>query len=175
MAFNGIFTAAQSADGSAVTFTDLSTGSDTNLTGRRIYPYKTDATVLVPAGNTLGYIDWPLSAGSTLVVTNLLLKDYALNSTVVWISSSPLVPPSSYMQTTLYGFVRNTKNFIYNKLQDLDAKPTLNNDQGWASSLFKLHLEVKNCILAVEYFDQYKAQSALDRAYSIMQNQKFNF
>ena len=175
MAFNGLFNAVQSADGASATFTDVSTGSDANLTGRRIYPNKTDATVLVPAGNTLGYIDWPLSAGSTLVVSNLLPKDYALNITVVWISSSPLAPPSSYTETTLYGFVRNTKNFIYNKLQNLDAQPTLNNDQGWTMSLFKLYLEVKNCGLSVEYFDQYKAQAALDRAYSIMQNQKFNF
>ncbi len=175
MAFNGAYTAVQSADGASVTFTDVSTGSDTNLTGRRIYPYKTDATVLVPTGNTLGFIDWPLSAGSTLVVSNLLPKDYALNITGVWISSSPLAPPSSYTETTLYGFVRNTKNFIYNKLQNLDAQPNLNNDQGWNFNLFKLHLEVKNCILAIEYFDIYKAQAALDRALSVMQNQKFNF
>jgi|SRR6185369_5880661 len=175
MAFNGLFTAAQANDGSTVTFTDVSTGSDTNLTDRRIYAYKADATVLVPSGNVLGYIDWPISAGSTLVVSGLLQKDYALNINVLWISSSPLAPPSTYTQTTLYGFVRNTKNFIYNKLQNLDAQPGLLNYQGWQMSLFSLYNEISNCALAVEYFDIFKAQAALDRAVSIMRNQKFNF
>lgn len=175
MAFNGAYTAVQAANGTDVVFTDTSSGSDVNLTGRRIYPYKADASVLVPSGNTLGYIDWPLSTGSTLTVSGLLQKDYALNITVLWLSTNPLAPPSTYTATTLYGFVRNTKNFIYNKLQNLDAQPGLLNVQGWQMSLFSLYNEVSNCGLSVEYFDLYKAQAALDRAQSIIQNQRFNF
>ena len=175
MAFNGSFTAVQAANGTDLLFTDNSTGSDANLTDRRIYPYKSDASVLLPTGNTLGYIDWPLSAGSTLTVSGLLQKDYALNVNVLWLSSSPLSPPSTYTLTILYGFVRNTKNFIYNKLQNLDAQPGLLNDQQWQMNLFSLYNEISNCALAVEYFDLYKAQNALDRALSLMRNDKFNF
>jgi len=169
MAFNASYTAVQNSDLTSVTFTDTSTGSDAGLTERRIYPYKSDGTLLLPSGNTLGYILWPI-ANSTLTV-NLLPKDYALNINIVWISSSPLPPPSVYTVTTLYGFTGYTNEFIYNRVQDIAANNAILNDSGYYDNLSKLETEVANCELSVQYGSIFNAQAALDRAQYIIVNQ----
>lgn len=169
MAFNAAYTAVQNSDLATVTFTDTSTGSDGNLTERRIYPYKSDGTLLLPSGNTLGYILWPI-ASSTLTV-NLLPRDYALTINILWISSSPLPSPSSYTVTTLFGFTGYTQEFIYQRVQDIAANNAIINDQGYYEYLSKLQTEVSNTELSVQYGSIFNAQAALDRSFYIMQNQ----
>lgn len=169
MAFNGAYTAVQQSTISNILFTDTSTGSDGGLTERRIYPYKSDGTLLLPTGNTSGYIVWPI-ANSTIIV-NLLSKDYALNITVLWISSSPLAPPSTYTLTTLYGFTGYTQEFIYERVQDISANNAIINDSQYYESLSKLQTEVSNVGLSVTYGSITNAQAALDRARYLIQNQ----
>lgn len=173
MAFIGNFVAVQNSDLSGITFTDTSTGSDGNITERRIYPYKADGTLLLPSGNTTGWIDWPLPLGTALTV-DLLPKDYSLNINVVWISSSPL-PASTYDVTDLYGFTGYTNNFIYQKVQDIAAQPQILNDTEFYNSLSKMETEVSNCELSVDFGSIFNAQAALDRGYYLIINEALFF
>jgi hypothetical protein len=169
VAFNGAYTAVQQVNDSDILFTDVSTGSDTNLTERRIYPYKADGTLLLPTGNTTGYIVWPI-ASSTLAVT-LLPKDYALSITVVWISSNPLSSPSTYTQTTLYGFTGYTSDFLYSLIQQITANQTLLNDNQFQTNMFYLGQEITNCNLSVSpKLSILNAQAALSRAQYLITN-----
>lgn len=170
LSFQGSFTAAQQPNDSDVLFTDISTGSDTNINDRRIFPYKADGTLLLPAGNTTGYIDWPVGP-TTLTVAGLLQKDYALAITVLWVSSSPLSPPSTYTATTLYGFTGYTNDFLYSLLQQITANQTLLNDSGFQLNMFLLSQEIINCNLSVNPKQSIlNAQAALDRAQNMIVN-----
>lgn len=170
MAFNGAFTAAQQSNNSDILFTDISTGSDTNITEKRIFPYKADGTLLLPAGNTSGYIVWP-AASSTLTVAGLLSKDYALSINVVWVSSSPLAPPSTYTATNLYGFIGYTMDFSYSLCQQVTANQTLLNDNQFQTNWAILNNEVINCNYAISPKQSIlNAQAALSRALYLIQN-----
>jgi len=68
-------------------FQDNSTGSDSNLTERRIYLQKYNGQYLVPSGSTADYIVWPL-ATNPFILTGILDKDYALSIRVDWVADT---------------------------------------------------------------------------------------
>jgi hypothetical protein len=170
MAFTGNYSAAQQPNNSDLLFTDSSTGSDGSLTERRIFPYKADGTLLLPAGNTTGYIVWPI-ASSTLTVAGLLAKDYALSINVLWISTNPLPSPSTYAATNLYGFTGYTMDFSYSLAQQVSANPNLLNDNQFQTNWFTLNNQVTICNYAISPKQSIvNAQAALDRALFLIQN-----
>jgi hypothetical protein len=173
MAFAGNFSSSQNSNNSDVLFTDISVGSDVNLTDRRIYPYDSAGNLVLPTGVT-GYVDWPISAGSTLTVANLLPKDKALTITVLWISSAP-IGGSTYTATHLYGFTGYTNQFIYERVQDIAANNAIINDAQYYQSLSNLQTEVSNVGLSVTYGSISNAQAALDRARVFIVNQSKYF
>ncbi len=71
---------------SIIIFTDTSSGSDANITTRKIYLRKSDGLYLVPTGTTTDYIEWSYS-DSTIEV-DVLEKDRALSITVQWDSAA---------------------------------------------------------------------------------------
>jgi hypothetical protein len=170
MAFNGAFTAAQQSNNSDLLFTDTSTGTDGNLTERRIFPYKADGTLLLPTGNTTGYISWPI-ASSTLTVAGLLAKDYALSINVVWVSSNPLPSPSTYTAINLYGGTGYIMDFSYSLAQQVSANPNLLNDNQFQTNWFILNNQVTICAYAISPKQSIvNAQAAMDRAQYLIQN-----
>lgn len=169
MAFNADYSVSQGLDPTSFTLTDTSTGSDPALVTRTIDLYQANGSLL--GGSS---ISWPYSDGSTKVLTGYLPKDYALNIVVNWASSSP-IPGSTYTKSAYYGFTGNTNNFIYNLIQDIAAQPSILNDTDFYNNLSKLQTEVDSCALAISFADLFNAQSALDRAYYLMTNQKFLF
>lgn len=175
MAFAGNFTVSQGSDLSSLTFLDTSTGSDTNITSRRIYPRNSAGVLVLPSGNTSGYIDWPVPLGTNLTV-NLLAKDLALNIQVIWISSSP-IGGSTYDITNLGVFTKYTKMFLYNRSEDLAAQESLGNDKGWFGYYNKLQGFVDTAELAAtaDITDVQDAQTALDMAFHIMSHQNLLF
>lgn len=175
MAFNGAFSVSQGSNLTDLTFVDTSTGSDTNLTGRRIYPRNAAGTLVLPTGNTAGYINWPLPLGTNLIVT-LLLKDLALNIEVVWISSSP-IGGSTYDVTNLNVFTKYTKTFIYNRSQDVAAQQSIKNDSQWFNSYSQLQSNVDTAELCAtaDILDIMAAQTALDQAFYLMSHQNLFF
>lgn len=141
MSFNASFTIGVTTDVSAIVLVDNSTGSDTNLTDRTIFLYKTDNTLLVAA------IDWPISESS--ITINPLDKDYALNVFVSWTSSSPLAPPSTYTKSLIYAFVGYGQAYSNTLLQFLATNQQMVNDQSWYGNFLKLILEIQNAQNAI--------------------------
>jgi hypothetical protein len=130
MAFAGNFQAVQSApySNNQITFTDTSVGSDPNITDRQIRPYDSAGNVVLPAGNTLGYIDWPV--GTNPLTVDLLPKDLGLVITVNWVSSAP-IGGSTYSATILYAFTGYSDAFMYQLVENVSANPNLRNDANW--------------------------------------------
>lgn len=164
MAFSAHFSVSQGSDSTSFTLTDDSTGSDVNLTTRTISLFLADGSLLGGAA-----ISWPISDGSTKTLTGILPRDYAINISVVWTSSSP-IPGSTYAYAALFGFTGNTNAFIYGLIQQIAAQQSILNDTTFYEYLSKLQTESDNCTQAVSYGDQAAAQAALDRAYFIIQN-----
>ncbi len=171
MAFSGLFTTVQQAPNSNqnVTFTDVSTGSDTNITGRQIRPYNAAGNLVLPTGNTLGYIDWPLPLGTPLTV-NLLPKDLALAITVNWISSAP-IGGSTYVATILYGFTGYSDAFIYQLIENLSANPALRNDVNWNYYFNRAQNDVDSVIRSIANLSIVNAQENLDDMKYIIDNE----
>lgn len=170
MAFNGNYTVTQGTDLTGMQFQDTSSGSDSNITARTIYLYTISGALLVGAA-----IDWPLSASVPFTVTGIMAKDYSLSAVVVWTSSSPLAPPSTYTKTEIITFIGYTNQFIYSLIQQIAANNTILNDNDFQQNLIKIRNERINAIDATTYSDQFSAQSALDRAKFLIDNKTYFF
>lgn len=169
MAFAGDFSVSQGVDVQSFTITDASTGSDPNLTGRTISLLKIDNTQL--SGLT---INWPLSDGSTKLISGLLTRDFSLNILVTWASSSP-IPGSTYSKNHIVTFTGNSNEFAYGLLQQIAANQSITSDNGFLMNLALVNSDIQNAIRANSYLDQGNAQAALDRIYNFIVNQQFYF
>ncbi len=169
MAFNGNFSVSQGVDVQSFTLTDTSTGSDVNLTGRTIYLYLADGTLL---GG--GAINWPLSDGSTKTLTGYLPKDYSLNILVTWQSSAP-IGGSTYSKAEVVTFTGNSNAFAYGLLQQIAATQSLTSDNDFEANFAILNSEILNAGRASTYGNQGNAQQCLDRIYNMIIKQQFYF
>lgn len=169
MAFIGDFTVTQGVDVQAFTVVDASTGSDPNLTGRTVSLYLQDNQLL---GGSV--ISWPLSDGSSKLISGLLLRDYSLRIVVDWASSSP-IPGSTYSATHIVTFTGNSNQFAYGLLQQIAANKAITKDNGFMNNLFLINSDINNANRANNFEDQGSAQDALDRIYYKIVNQNFFF
>lgn len=168
MAFNSDFTIAVSSDPSAIILSEASTGSDPNLTDRTINIYKSDGSQLVAS------IDWPIAQSS--ITINPLTKDYALNIVVLWTSSMPLPPPSTYTQSHIYAFVGYGQQYSNTLLEFLATNQQLVNDQGWYSNFSILLLEIQNAQNAINVGANLgNAQAAILRYQKLITNKNLYF
>jgi hypothetical protein len=175
MAFAGNFTITPDAtDPTSFVITDTSTGSDTNLTDRQILLYQSNGLLLLPAGSTTNYINWPIAAGSTLAINGLITQDYSLNIVVNWISSAPIMG-STYTQTLLYTFYGNTQLFINGLIQQIAANPQLENSYNFMGNLAKLYVYLQNAQNATTFMQQFSAQGALNQCENLIINQSLFF
>jgi hypothetical protein len=171
MAFNGNFSAAQSVDGQSIILTDTSTGSDSNLTGRTVNLFLIDGSLL--GGST---INWSLSSGSTLTISNILPRDYSINIQVNWASSSPLPPPSTYTLTGLATFIQNSDIAAYSLLQQIASNVGITRDNDYMYNLALVNSDILNALRANTFNDQFNAQACLDRIYNkVVVNKNFYF
>jgi hypothetical protein len=141
VSFNGNFTIGVTSVASQIVLTDVSAGSDPNLTDRTINLYKTDNSAPVAA------IDWPI--GQSSITISPLDKDYALNVSVVWTSSSPLAPPSTYTKSLIYAFVGYGQQYANTLLQFLATNQQMVSDQSWYFNFTILLLEIQNAQNAI--------------------------
>ena len=170
MAFNGAFSISQGTDSTSFVITDTSTGSDTNLTDRKIYLNQSNGTTLIPANNPNAWIDWPIALGP-ITLTGILNQDYSLNIQVVWVSSSPLPSPSTYVQFQLKTFTANLELFDYMLTQQMAANNLLANDNNFLPNKELLRLYIDNANGATSFSDQYNAQLNLNAGYAMQVNQ----
>jgi hypothetical protein len=177
MAFTGTFTVTQTSDITSLVVNDTSSyvgeGQGT-FSGRRIYLYKIDTTTLVPSGTATAYVDFPFSAGASITISGVLLRDYSLSANLNWISNAPQ-PGSVYTATEVVTFLNYINDFIYGKVQQLAASPSLLNDTNWQDSMQIMYNEKENAEQATLYDDQFAAQSAISRAYYLINNENLYF
>jgi hypothetical protein len=171
MAFNGAFTISQGTDPSSFTVNDTSTGTDAALTDRQIYLQLADGTYLTPSGSSTNYIDFPLSAGSSITLVGILPRDYAISITVNWISSAPLPSPSTYTETNSYCFTQYSEQFYYTLTQQQVANPTIVNDTFYYGNKGILRTQIDSAAQAVSQGnDIANSQFCLDLAYNLISN-----
>jgi hypothetical protein len=170
MAFSGDYTPSQGVSISNIILTDTSTGSDPNLTGRTVYLYQTDNSLL--GGAT---IDWPLSSGSILTISNILVPwDYSLNILVTWQSSSP-IPGSSYSKINIATFTGNSNSFAYSLLQQISSNQAITRNTDYLYNLALVNSDILNAIRANDFGDIGAAQEALNRIYNFYVNRSYYF
>lgn len=167
--FSGDFSISQGLDVTSFTIQDTSTGSDPNLTGRTISLYLVDNSLL---GGSI--INWPLSDGSTKLISGLLQKDYSLNISVQWSSSSP-ISGSTYSKSHIITFTGNSNQFAYGLLQQIAANQAITNDNGFLYNLFLINSDINNANRANTFLDQASAQDALNRIYYKIVNKNLFF
>lgn len=175
--FTGTFSVSQNSNIQNIIITDTSDYSGEGqgaFSGRQIRLYKVDTTTLVPSGVTTTYINFPFSAGSSITITGVLLTDYSLSANVVWLSNSPQ-PGSVYTATQVVTFLNYINDFIYGKVQQLAASPSLLNDTQWQNSMKIMYNEKENAEQATLYDDQFAAQSAINRAFQLINNDNLYF
>lgn len=168
--FNGNFSINQGQDASSFSLTDVSTGSDPNLTGRTISLYKIDGSLL--GGST---INWPI-ADSSIDLTNILPRDYSLNIQVVWASSSPLPDPSTYTKEQIVTFEEYTQDFDYGLVQQWSsANPPILQKSQFYQNMMRLRVDLDSAVLATDYSNQYSAEVCLDDAFYLIQHANLFF
>jgi hypothetical protein len=169
VAFSCDFSVSQGLNVQDFQITDTSTGSDSNLTGRTISLFLVDNSLL---GGSV--INWPLSDGSTKLISGLLTRDFSLNIQVVWASSSP-IPSSTYSKNHIVTFTGNSNQFAYGLLQQIAANQSITSDNGFLYNLALVNSDIQNANRANSYADNGNAQAALNRIYNYIVNQQFYF
>ena len=150
---------------------DVSTGSDSAVTSRRVYLTKSDGTYLVPQGTSTDYIVWSYSV--SFIDINVLDRDYALNITVEWLNSANV---ALYTKVYVYDFTTYSNFFHYYLTQTQASKPNIINDNNFWYNKLKLLVNIKDADNAIAYgSDIGNAQAALDKAYGLIHNQNAFF
>ena len=127
MALTPNFTVSQVVgEPSEIVLVDTSTGSDLNITQRRVYLNTAYGTKLVPEGTSTEYIQWAYSLSS--ITIDALDKDYALSVTVQWLDVSNTV---LYDKTIDTGLTLYNETWNYGRTQMLSGNPLLINDDGF--------------------------------------------
>lgn len=169
MAFTADFSVTQNSEGT-ITLEDTSTGSDATITSRTISLFKYDGSLL----NSTTY-DWPI-ADTSITLTDVLDKDYALNIQVDWNAPSP-DPANTYTVTKLYCFYWYAMLFLVSLASEKQARyNTISADSNFMLNKFKVYtfiLDAQNAVsLASNIF---LAQMSLDEAYNYRINQSLYF
>jgi hypothetical protein len=123
---------------SVINFLDTSTGSDSNITGRRVYFQTSSGSFLVESGTSTDYELWPLTSGTSISYT-VLTKDYALLITVEWIDVNG---DALYSSQQLIGFTLYNETFDYQLTQVLSGNPLRIND----NQFFEQKSKLRDCI-----------------------------
>ena len=166
------FTASQSGlSPTVVTLTDDSTGSDVNITQRRVYFQNAYGSYVVASGTSTQYMPWSYADSSQAF--NILTVDLSLAITVQWLDSSDTV---LYSLTQLYCFPQYNKNFFYYLLQNQALSPWIYQDNPYNGNLALYWVNIIGAIQAVEIgADISASQNCLNRATNMMNNESMYF
>lgn len=166
------FTASQnSGTPSVISLTDSSTGSDGNITQRRVYLLQANGQYLVPQGVTTDYITWAYANNS--IDLNVLSQDTALSITVQWLNVTNTI---LYTKTIAFGFTAYGETFYYGLTQDLVANPTLYASKDWFYNKMLMRVYLDSGDQAISFAsDIFSAQSCYNLSTNLINNQDFYF
>lgn len=152
-----------------ITFTDISTGSDLSITGRRIYVQLYDGSYLPSGGNT-DYISWSYSDGS--IEVDLLTKSTTANVRVDWMAGSTV----AYTKTILTEWDLFDYLFLFGLLSSQTSSPAVSSNTGYYPNSFKMITNLFQSESAVNDMDDlYSSQAALDRNQLFINNENLYF
>lgn len=166
------FTASQNSGSPEIcTFTDTSTGSDLNITQRRIFLLQANGEYLVESGTTTDYEAW--SYASSTISLDVLSQDTSLSVTVQWLDVSNVV---LYTKTIAFGFTAYNETFYYGLTQDQVANSQLTASTEWYENKMKLRVEIDSGDQAISFAsDIYSAQECYNRATQFRTNESYYF
>ena len=172
MSFVASFSTTQNlGEPSQIVFTDDSTGSDSNITSRRIYLRKADGTFLVPTGTTTDYIVWDYDLPS--ITVDVLDKDYALLVTVGWVNVGG---STLYDDTQLNGYTLFNRTFSISLSQWLSGNNLLINDNNFFENKSQLTETIDSGNELIELAaDIHGAQNCFDLGTTIRLNSQYYF
>lgn len=156
---------------SVISIEDTSSGSDVSVTQRRVYFQLADGSYLNQSGTSTDYEAWALADDSEDF--DVLTTDKAVLITVQWLNVSNAVV---YEEEQLYNFNQYTKQASIDLSRALASNPSKLNDGDYWLNRMKLRVNIDDSEQAVELAgDISLAQSALDRATHLVQNQSLYF
>lgn len=171
--FTPNFTTSQSSGlPNIIVANDSSTGSDVNISQRRIFLLKSDGTYLVPTGTTTNYVQWALANSS--INLDVLKKDMGLTITVQWLNVNNVV---LYTSTISFGFTAYNETFYYGLTQGevpIVTPNIINTDYYQNKMLLRVFLDSGNQSISFAG-DIYNAQNCYDNATYLVSNANFNF
>ena len=167
MALTANFTGSQLlGEPSTVVLTDTSTGSDGDITQRRVYLRDAYGNNILPEGTSTDYVEWDYA--DTSIDIECLDKDYALTITVQWLDVDNVV---LYDKVDVLGFTSFNEDFAYSLTQMLSANPYRVNDNGFFNNFSTLRNYIDSGDQALErQSDIFSAQRCYDAATSIRLN-----
>lgn len=172
MAFVPLFTVSQPIGApSNVTLSDVSTGSDVDIVGRKVYISTWNGSYLVESGVSTDYETWLLA--DTSITLNLLPYDEAVRIVVEWISVTNVV---LYDKVGYYGLVQFNEEFDYGLTQNVAANPLLINDNSFWMNKLKLRILIESGNNAIENVsDIYSAQQCYNLATELRNESQYYF
>lgn len=158
---------------SNVRFLDISTGSDSGLTERRIYVRLPNGNWLVEGGvesTTEAYTTWPIADSS--ITINLLTQSTSASVRVDWLTGATVTYTKTHAQEwNLYDYV-----FGFGLLQNQTASPRIIQDVNYYSNFFAFITNIwnsENAIFAAD--DIYSSQGALNVNQNMINNAQLYF
>lgn len=156
--------------------TDTSIGADATITTRHIFFQRSDGSYLGDTANGTDYWNFPLTAGPTITIPNLLLRDYAMNFSVEWVTATP-TPGNTYKFDEPVLFRYYTMTFLYWLTQTKQVvNPAVINKNGYQQNkelLFTLMQEAINAVATAG--DIVNAQGCLNEVYNMINSPQQNF
>lgn len=154
-----------------IVLTDTSSGSDGNVTSRRVYLRDAYNNDVLPEGTTTDYVVWDI--GETSINIDCLTKDMALNITVEWVDANDI---ALYSKLVFSGFTSYNEDFLYELAGFLAVNYKRTADANFTAQMFKLRTYVDSGDQAViRGGDIAKAQACYDIATNIRENSAYFF
>jgi hypothetical protein len=151
-----------------VTFTDISVGSDLNLTSRRIYCRLANGKYLTTGGvesDTEAYTTWAIADAATTI--SLLTQSTVANVRVDWMAGTAVAYTKTILTIwNLYDYI-----FSFGLIQSQTATPTIINDVSYYSKFFEFITNIWSSESAVTYGnDLYSSASCLSKNQFLITN-----
>jgi len=172
MSFLPSFTIAQDPlSPSNVVVTDTSTGSDSNITQRRVYISDQSGAYLVPSGTTTDYIQWAIA--DTTISVNILTQDTAVFTKIQWLDVSDNV---LYESEDYFCLAQFNKNFFTYLMQLQGDAPAIPADTNYNANCALFWARVQGAInVVINNSDISSSQNCLNKATEMRLNQNFYF
>lgn len=156
---------------SQIVLTDTSTGTDSAITGRRVYLSDLNGDYYVESGTTTDYELWVDFPTTTTITLDVLTADKALNVRVDWVNSVGVV---LYTLTTLTLFYMYARVYRIALIKAQSSRPKLIDSANFYYNTMRLNSSIKEAIISIEDMnDISSAQAALSRAKQLIDNPSY--